>query len=46
MSTKAKRTSAIESVPLPPSKPLTGFLQYRMDVFRDVQKIHPEKKVG
>lgn len=40
MSSKAEKKNKVvqqAEVPKAPSKPLTGFLQYRMDVFKKVQ---------
>lgn len=48
MSSKATKSNKVPAgePPKAPSKPLTGFLQYRMDVFKQVQKDNPGKKIG
>jgi hypothetical protein len=48
MSTRAEkkgRTAPVEP-PRPPSKPLTAFLKFRMDHFKQVQQENPGKKIG
>ena len=48
MSTRADRKPKGLPVepPKAPSKPLTAFLKYRMDVFKQVQQENPGKKIG
>jgi hypothetical protein len=42
---KSQKTPPVEP-PRPPTKPLSAFLQFRMDHFKKVQQDHPGKKIG
>jgi hypothetical protein len=48
MSTRADKKTKVSpvEVPQPPNKPLTAFLQFRMDHFKQVQSENPGKKIG